>query len=261
METLNTERYLTLNQTEAHENTSDRYAMVPTSRMLNVLADYGWHPAKVKEANTRVEGNRGFQKHVVRLRNSQFNSPITIGEYVPEIVLINSHMGSSAFQLMCGVYRLVCSNGLTVGENWSTERIVHKGYADEKAENAIRRIVQVLPEVTGKVEEFRAIGMNDSERLAFAESALELVKDADDKYSIRPDRIIQPRRWADRSDQSLWGTFNVVQENLIRGGIRRTDSVGRRSHTRQVKSIDKDLAINRALWTLTEKMAELKHVQ
>ena len=55
---------------------------------------------------------------------------------------------------------------------------------------------------------------------------------------------------------------NVVQENIIKGGIHgyRTDDHGRicRAKSRGVKAIDQNVKLNRALWTLAEKMAELK---
>ena len=55
---------------------------------------------------------------------------------------------------------------------------------------------------------------------------------------------------------------NVVQENAIRGGLeaRFRDEHGRlrRSRSRAVKGIDQDVKLNKALWTLSEKMAELK---
>lgn len=253
---MNIENFATINQASAHSKTSDRYAMIPTSRMLNILADHGFMPAKVQEARTRIEENRGFQKHIVRLRAA--NTSAIVGEYYPEIVLINSHMGSSSFQLMCGVYRLVCANGMMVGETWGTERVKHTGFADDKAEQAVIRIANALPRVGEAVESFRSIALNDSERMAFASSAIELVKDGDDKYSLDPANVIRPRRWSDKADQSLWGTFNVVQESLIRGGVRRVDANGNRSRTREVRNIDRSVAINRALWMLTEKMAELK---
>ena len=54
----------------------------------------------------------------------------------------------------------------------------------------------------------------------------------------------------------------MVQENVIRGGIsgrvRTADGRTRRQRTRAVAGIDQKKALNRTLWTLTEKMAELK---
>jgi len=54
-----------------------------------------------------------------------------------------------------------------------------------------------------------------------------------------------------------------VQENVIKGGLHgvQRDGNGRRLRavsTRQVKGIDQDVKLNRALWQLAERMAELK---
>jgi len=60
----------------------------------------------------------------------------------------------------------------------------------------------------------------------------------------------------------VWQTFNVIQENLIRGGLsgRRQTSDGRirRSQTRAINGIDQNVGLNRALWTLAEGMQRLK---
>ncbi|WP_209000630.1 hypothetical protein [Labrenzia sp. DG1229] len=49
---------------------------------------------------------------------------------------------------------------------------------------------------------------------------------------------------------------------MIRGGIRAVsrDAQGsrRRTRTRAVNGIDQDIKLNKALWILSEKMAELK---
>ena len=57
----------------------------------------------------------------------------------------------------------------------------------------------------------------------------------------------------------LWSVFNRVQENTVRGGLRfRNEETGRRNRTREVKGIDQNIRLNRALWELAEKMASLK---
>jgi hypothetical protein len=148
---------------------------------------------------------------------------------------------------------------MTVGEDWGQERIRHVGFAADKAEEAVRRLSGGLPKLLDTVEGFRNTKLNDNHRLALAGAAVELLKDDDGKYSIEPRRLLETRRWADRSDQSLWGTFNTIQENVIRGGVRRTSTVGRSLRTRAVNSPDRDLKLNRALWTLAEALQ--KHIQ
>jgi hypothetical protein len=60
----------------------------------------------------------------------------------------------------------------------------------------------------------------------------------------------------------LFSILNVVQENLIKGGVRgyAKDKNGytKRIRSRAINSIDQNTALNRALWTLAEKMMQLK---
>jgi len=59
-------------------------------------------------------------------------------------------------------------------------------------------------------------------------------------------------------EPSLWNTFNVVQENLVRGGLATfNSSTRRRGQTREVASIDGNTSLNRALWILAEEMRKL----
>lgn len=65
------------------------------------------------------------------------------------------------------------------------------------------------------------------------------------------------RRGADRKTD-LWTTANVVQENVIKGGVGGISATtGRRMKTRAINSVGEDVRLNRALWSLTERMAEL----
>ena len=127
-------------------------------------------------------------------------------------------------------------------------------------------VLDVAEEITEQVQDFKAITVNDAERKILAEAAHQLrfpeaAKEDGKPAPIDATRLLSTRRNADRASD-LWTAFNVVQENVIRGGIygrvRTADGRTRRQRTRAVAGIDQNKALNRALWTLTEKMAELK---
>ncbi|EBA7968526.1 DUF945 domain-containing protein, partial [Salmonella enterica] len=40
------------------------------------------------------------------------------GKEVPEIILLNSHDGSSSYQMVPGLFRFICTNGLVCGSFW-----------------------------------------------------------------------------------------------------------------------------------------------
>jgi hypothetical protein len=81
---------------------------------------------------------------------------------------------------------------------------------------------------------------------------------------VQPHQLLKEQRYDDKGND-LWTTFNVVQENTMRGGLKGISRGGdgrlRRTTTRSVKGLDRNIRQNQALWFLTEKMAELKNVE
>jgi hypothetical protein len=57
---------------------------------------------------------------------------------------------------------------------------------------------------------------------------------------------------------SQWTTFQLVQENVIRGGQSGRSAQGRRLQSQPVGSIDRGVSLNRALWMLAEELRKLK---
>jgi hypothetical protein len=105
-----------------------------------------------------------------------------------------------------------------------------------------REVERFANEVAERDDEFRRL-----DRAARALSGL--------LFCSRPDaRRITPM---ERGYRDLWRTTNVLQETLMRGGLRGTATTGRKVTTKAVKSVTGDLAINRGLWTLATEMAKL----
>src|SRR4051794_23840052 len=93
---------------------SGRYRMVPTIEVVGLLRDKGFLPVRAEQSRTRIEGKGDFTRHLIRFRHGDHLSPLAVGAEVPELVLTNSHDGTSAYRFMAGVFRLVCSNGMVV---------------------------------------------------------------------------------------------------------------------------------------------------
>ena len=94
---------------EAHESRSERYSYVPTIDVLAGLRREGFEVFDARQSRSRIEGKSDFTKHMLRLRPA---GAVKVAESVPEVVLVNSHDGTSSYQMMQGLYRLVCSNGM-----------------------------------------------------------------------------------------------------------------------------------------------------
>ena len=70
-------------------------------------------------------------------------------------------------------------------------------------------------------QDWSRIALDCDAKAALAASAHALrFGDADGKVAtpIRPEQLLTPRRAEDRADD-LWTTLNVIQENVMRGGL------------------------------------------
>lgn len=240
----------------AHESRSDRYAYIPTRELVDSMRAEGFLPVNVSQARAREEGRAGFAKHLIRFRREdQLAAP-----EAREVVLLNSHDGSSGFRLMAGVFRLVCANGLIVGQADNEIRVRHSGSAVDNVIEGAYRVVNEFDKVQEQIEGMKALPMRPEHRHAFASAALALRFEEPENCGISPEQIMRPRRAEDQPGD-LWTAFNVAQENIIRGGLhgRKIDANGRRTRTstRAVNGIDQNVALNRGLWVLAEEMRKL----
>lgn len=248
---------------EPKADVSSKYEFVPTYKVVDALCNEGWQVSKVQEMRANAEDNQGFQKHLLRFRRQD----LTIGEDFVEMVLVNSHNRTAAYQLMAGIFRLVCSNGLIVGDTFNRISVKHMGNTTDDVMDASFEIIKSAPQISERIQEVKAIDISQQQREIYAESAAIAMYGDVESVPYDSTQLLRARRYEDRDTiNSLWTTYNVVQENLIKGGIRGqkivTDaSSGRdrvkRTTSRQVKAIDKDVKINKALWNLTEKMTKL----
>lgn len=247
--------------TEAHESRSHRFAPVPTVSVLLGLRAEGFEPVFAAQSRSRDESKRDFTKHMLRLRH-RGESVQAVGDEAFEIVLINANDGTSAYKMLPGVFRLVCLNGLMVSDTYDEVKVRHSGNAISDVIEGAYRVLNEAPKVHNQIAEFKNLQLSDGARQAFAEAAhvLRFPDKAPEDVPVTTGGLIRPRRSGDTA-RDLWTTFNVAQENVIRGG-QRGRIIGANGHrrnatVREVAGIDQNRALNRALWTLTERMAEL----
>ena len=238
-----------------HESRSQRYAYIPTATVLTELRKEGFQPFMVTQTRTRHEDRRDYTKHMIRLRHaSQINAR---GE-ANEIILLNSHDGTSSYQMLAGMFRFVCSNGLVCGDTVADVRVPHKGDVAGQVIEGAYQVLHGFDRALESRESMQAITLDEGEAEVFARAALSLKYDDPDKPApITESQILMPRRFDDRRPD-LWMTFNRIQENLTKGGLSGRSANGRRQQTRPVQGIDSDVRLNRALWLLADGLRQLK---
>lgn len=250
-----------------HDSRSQRYAYIPTHHVLAGLRGEGFEVFSATQARSRAADRQDFTKHLLRLRHvGAMARAQEVGDSVPEICLLNSHDGSSAYQLFAGMYRLVCRNGLMVPDTTlGSVKVQHSGKARDQVIAGAFEILDGFTRVIESRDAMRAVALTEPEQQVLARAALRVrfddrstaAGDADKPAPVTAEQALMPRRFEDRG-ADLWSTFNRLQENLVRGGVPSRTARGRQRTTREVRGIDQSVSLNRALWTLAEEMRSLK---
>ena len=86
------------------------------------------------------KSRQGFQKHLLRFHRRNELGRAVFEDSRAELILTNSHDGGSAFRLFSGVYRMVCMNGLVVGETFGEFAVRHSHHTLGEVMQAAQKI-------------------------------------------------------------------------------------------------------------------------
>lgn len=240
---------------DKHESRSQRYAYIPTIQVVDGLRKEGFMPFSACQSKSRIEGKSEFTKHMIRFRKvGQILEP-----EASEIILINSHDGTSSYQMLAGMFRFVCQNGMVTGDTIEDIRVPHRGNIVDNVVDAAYTVVDQFDKANESMSVMKDTELTRPEQEIFAKAALSLKygEEEEKQPPISPNQLLLPKRYQDNNND-LWSKFNVVQENLMRGGQRGRSATGKKITTRPVQSIDNNVKLNRALWILADEMAKLK---
>jgi hypothetical protein len=237
--------------TSAAEDRSARYTYIPTIEVVKGLKNEGFEVFSASQTRVRDANRKDFTKHMLRLRRPDQVQ----AQEANEVILLNSHDGTSSYQLLAGCFRFVCCNGLIVGDTAMDFRARHSGNVVDNVIEGVYSVVEGFDRVDASKDTMKSITLSEPQQAAFARAALSL-KYEPEKAPIDPMQLLRPRRRDDMHDD-LWSTFNRVQENLLRGGLRGRNASGKRATTRAVGGVNENVRLNRALWTLADAMTQL----
>jgi ribosomal protein L30/L7E len=253
--------------TQAHESRSERFRPIPTIEIVRGLAKEGFAVVGAKQSVTRVPDKAPYTKHLLRIRKMDAGVTHRVGDTVMEMLLKNANDGTAAYDLMAGLFRICCLNSLVAQKDTiDTLKVRHSGDVMGKVIEGTYRVMTAAEQVMAAPQDWAQLKLAREEQAALAEAAhvLRFGEVEDERpATIDPSRLLAPRRVEDANRNDLWTTFNVVQENMIKGGLRGVSinaetGVRRRQTTRAVTGIDQDVRLNKALWLLGERMAQLK---
>ncbi len=223
---------------------SNKYTFVPTMDILENFDREGWHVASASQV-----GRGLHSKHELRLRNGQFPQ---VGDSLIEAIIRNSHDGTTTFSVSAGLYRLVCSNGLTVPTSISDKISVrHMKFDMDTVREITDQFAERLPVIQDSVGKMETSFLNEERTVDFVNKSALIRWEKGSIPKINVEDFIRPLRHEDNGN-TVWKTFNVIQEKFVRGGLKYQSEKGRVTSMKQLKDFQAVNKINTNLWELAE---------
>ena len=230
--------------TEPSPKMSDKYTFVPTMEILQNFEQEGWNIASARQL-----GQGMYAQHEVRLRNGALPN---VGDSLIEAVIRNSHNGLSSFSVSTGLFRLVCSNGLTVPTSISDSISVKHMRVDMGTVRQITdEFAERLPIVQRSVGKMENTFLNEEKLVDFVNKSAMIRWEKGSVPKLDIEAFLNPEREGDVGN-SVWKTFNVIQEKFVRGGMKYQSKRGRTVSMKELKSFQNINKINTNLWELAE---------
>lgn len=189
---------------------SPKYSFIQTERVYELLADYGFREDKYRQSRERNPERQGYQKHISILQRD-----VDCDEQGGfNLLLVNSHDGSSSLHLETGYFRILCENQLGHGDVGI--RVRHTGDVLSKLERAI-------PQVLGQMDDFKVLQALLRDRMLTPDQLRVLVGKALELRGLPVTEHNVSRLQTTRRNEGAiraWEQFNIIQENMVRGGFR-----------------------------------------
>jgi hypothetical protein len=223
---------------------SNKYTFVPTIEVVENFDREGW---KVYSAKQVGKGN--YAQHELRLRNGELPQ---VGDSLIEAVIRNSHNGISSFSVSSGLFRLVCSNGLTVPTSVADAISVrHMNFDLGMVREITDQFAERLPVIQRSVGKMESTFLSEGQLVDFVNKSAMIRWEKGSIPKFKLEDFLRPERDGDVGN-SVWKTFNVIQEKFVRGGMKYNSKKGRVVSMRELKNFYNINKVNTGLWELAE---------
>lgn len=249
--------------TTKHDRLTDRYVALHTSDLIPVMQDYGYAPVQAAQKRSR-KVSAEHSAHMIAFART-IDTDFAQGDVRPEIILYNSHDGSSSVKLFAGAFRFICSNGIVAGDGFQN-RMYHNTSALSGFEDMLRNTVANLPAMMERINLLKSVQLSSASAYEMAKRSVATrwdMYDTQEKgvYAIEKtitDVLAINRNEDDHMD--AFTVFNRIQESVIRGkafvkSLTEATPYGSIRKARPINSVKENIRINGELWNIAEEMA------
>lgn len=246
------EKYPVIFTQEASPHLSKHYVHIPTSKVVEDMAELGWLPVDVKMVKARKR--KGFQKHLIKFQHPDIKIDIEgEGTSFIQILLTNSHDGKSKFHFDAGIFRLVCSNGLVIkSSDFGSFSIRHMGYSFNELSEQIDTFVKGINHIYTKIDTMNKRELTEEEQNELAIKAYQVRMGQEQKPSKQIIKDLLEIQRVEDGGSTLWASFNRIQEKLIHGDFTYVNESGKIRKARKIKNFQQQVEVNQGLWEVAE---------
>lgn len=240
-----------------HPTCSDRYAVLRTIDIVDMLASYGWLPVQARQTGKGPMPKRSL--HMIVFENPgmvMLEKGLATG--LPRVILINSLDGFTKLQFFCGIFRFVCSNGLVLASTeFGSLKVKHANTTVEAVDEQIRAVINQMNPFMETISRMASIDPAQDMLMDFMVRALALrirfkvpepEKSLSDYLSVAPEMML-PLHESDEGRTDLWYHYNNIQERMSRGKFE-YQLEGKERKLRRLVGLSSDLDFNRKLFQL-----------
>jgi len=195
---------------------TERYKHLQTSDVVDTLALHGF-----SVVNQKGKLNE-HSKHGLFLVNREIGFLDNTGsENFASVALFNSHDGKSSLKLVAGFLRMICSNGMVSGRVTDSISIRHtqRGYDNMPALVAeLPNRIETFRQTINALQNVRLETREIAELLTIVHDSIKLIRPID-----KPADLYHLRRYEDNVSDA-YTVANIIQENLIKGGMQSANS-------------------------------------
>lgn len=233
---------------------SERYSFIPTTRVIDEVMASGWLPTRAYQS--RVVADQLHATHMITFRHP--NLKVKLDGVLPEVTVFNNHMALKCYKMLAGFFRMICSNGLVVSAGIGESRVtkIHKDGAEVDVFITLNAALSKLDSAVADIIRWQATQLTFLQQQDFAARAILMKNNNDPVWSKHFDahEFLNRRREEDRGND-LWTVYNVVQENIMKGGVQ-----GASRLTRAITQVAEVQRINEGLWQLADEFGKLHSV-
>lgn len=224
--------------TEPHPNVSPLYEFMPTLPIIQELIDRGWMIRSAHQNSRRVDP---YASHRIVFDVPNVPEVKKVGDVYPTCTLFNSHNRTRRRSFVIGFFRTWCSNQAQVAVlAQQLDRIHIIGHGRTDAQTTITAALEQFGTLATEFNNMTHRVLTPAEADLFGRQALSIKRYGEPKFAdlyttADSQQVLAARREVDAGD-SLWLTYNRLQESLLHGSAR------------GVNEVNQNRKINLVLW-------------